>query len=106
MLYFVHQDPAGAFNWCLFKVGSGGPGASGFGGDMAFLNAGSLSVPEMVRCLPPDEVCMALLRLGFGTGRFRRVKYAVVGYTGPSLGAVKKAKALGKDQGGLSSVLS
>ena len=63
------QSATGAFNWCLFKVGGGGPGASGFGGDMSFINAGSLSVPEMVRCLPPDEACLGLLRLGFGTGR-------------------------------------
>lgn len=77
-------------------MGGGGPGASGFGGDMSFVNAGSLSVPEMVRCLPPDEACLGLLRLGFGTGRFRRLKYVVVDYTGPALGAVKRAKALGE----------
>lgn len=94
------QDSTGAFNWVLFKVGGGGPGPSGFGGDMSFVNAGSLSVPEMVRCLPPDEVCLGLLRLGFGTGRFRRTKYVVVDYAGPALGAVKRAKALGAEEKG------
>jgi hypothetical protein len=44
---------------------------------MTFLNAGSLSVPELVRSLPEDEVTMGLVRLGFGTGRFRRIKYSV-----------------------------
>jgi hypothetical protein len=44
---------------------------------MTFLNAGSLSVPELVKSLPDDEVTMSLVRLGFGTGKFRRIKYTV-----------------------------
>ena len=35
-------------------------------------NAGSLSVSELKRVLPEDEVLYGLVRMGFGAGQFRR----------------------------------
>lgn len=62
------REPMGHFNWALFRP-SADPVALDFG------NAGSLSVPELAKWLRDDEVLCGLLRLGFGVGRFRRVKW-------------------------------
>ena len=61
------REPMGHFNWSLFR-----PTA-----DSSFdlVNAGSLSVPELAKWLRDDEVLCGVLRLGFGMGRFRRVKW-------------------------------
>lgn len=61
------REPIGHFNWALFR-----PTA-----DASFdlVNAGSLSVPELAKWLRDDEVLCGVLRLGFGVGRFRRVKW-------------------------------
>jgi hypothetical protein len=56
------------FNWALFRP-SADPAS------LDFFNAGSLSVPEMIKWLRDDEVLCGLLRLAFGAGRFRRVKW-------------------------------
>ncbi len=42
------RKPLGAFNWCLFKGLKGG--------ELDFLNAGSMSLHEMQDWLKPDEV--------------------------------------------------
>lgn len=75
------RDPMGAFNWFLCDS------------EFAFINAGSLSVPEMQKWLKPDAVCFGLLRMGFGSGRFRRTKWVYIVWSGPSVGPVKRAKA-------------
>ena len=55
---------------------------------------GSLSVPEMANWLKDDELLCGVMRLAFGVGRFRRVKWAFLTWSGPSAGAVKRAKAM------------
>lgn len=75
------RDPMGAFNWFLCDS------------EFSFINAGSLSVPEMQKWLKPDQVCFGLLRMGFGSGRFRRTKWVYIVWSGPSVGPVKRAKA-------------
>lgn len=75
------RDPMGAFNWFLCDS------------EFAFINAGSLSVPEMQKWLKADQVCFGLLRMGFGSGRFRRTKWVYIVWSGPSVGPVKRAKA-------------
>lgn len=42
----------------------------------------------------PDDLAFGLLRLGFGSGRFRRIKWASLVWSGPSVGAVKRARAM------------
>ena len=56
--------------------------------------SGSLSVPELVNSLKDDEFAFGLMRLGFGSGRFRRVKWVSLTWSGSSVGAVKRAKAM------------
>lgn len=56
------RKPMGAFNWVLFMPDPA---------KLELFDAGSLSVPEMNQVLPDDEVICGLVRLGFGTGKFR-----------------------------------
>lgn len=79
------RKPLGAFNWCLFKGLKGG--------ELDFLNAGSMSLHEMQDWLKPDEVSFGLLRLGFGTGRFRRTKFIFIHWSGERVGAVSRGRA-------------
>lgn len=78
------KEPLGAFNWCLFTP------------DFAFVDAGSLSAPEMAKRLAPDAFFFGLLRLGFGTGRFRRTKWVFFVWSGPSVGVAKRGVAASK----------
>ena len=71
---------------CLFK-----PTAEA--GHLDFVNAGSLSVNEMRKWLKDDEVYAGLLRMGFGTGKFRRTKWIFVWWCGQKMGVVKRAKS-------------
>jgi len=77
----------GCFNWLLLSP-------SDKPGELPLLNAGSLSVPELVSSLKEDDLCFGLLRLGFGSGRFRRVKWVSLTWSGPSVGAVRRARAM------------
>lgn len=83
------REHMGPFNWCLFKPTEGKEDFTGF------VNAGSLSLPELVKSLDETEILFGLIRMGFGIGRFRRTKYIGLSYTGPKVGIVKKAKATG-----------
>ena len=48
----------------------------------------------MSKWLKDDELLCGIVRLAFGKGRFRRVKWAYLTWSGPSAGAVKRAKAM------------
>lgn len=50
----------------------------------------------MVKWLEDDQFYYGLLRLGFGTGRFRRTKWVFVCWSGPKVSLVKRAKAMGQ----------
>jgi Cofilin/tropomyosin-type actin-binding protein len=77
---------SGPFNWVTFV-----PGPSG---KLEFINAGGLSIIELARKLKDDDITFSLLRMGFGTGVFRRSKLIYLRYIGPKCGAVKRAKAI------------
>lgn len=64
-----------------------------FTSEFEFVNAGSLSVPEMSKWLAEDAFYFGLVRLGFGTGRFRRTKWVFVVWSGPKVPHVKRARA-------------
>lgn len=80
------RDPLGVFNWALFRPTEAKE-------DLSLINAGSLSVNECKRFLKPDVACFGLLRIAFGTGRFRRTKYVFFSFAGPKLNVVQKANA-------------
>jgi len=77
------REPMGPFNWFLCDP------------DFNFVNSGSLSAPEMVKWLKDDQSCFGLLRMGFGSGRFRRTKWIFLVWSGSKVGMVKRAKAAG-----------
>eukprot|EP01006_Ploeotia_vitrea_P023649 TRINITY_DN561_c0_g1_i1.p1 TRINITY_DN561_c0_g1~~TRINITY_DN561_c0_g1_i1.p1 ORF type:complete len:396 (+),score=94.09 TRINITY_DN561_c0_g1_i1:31-1188(+) len=78
------RDPKGPFNWALFE-----PNPK----ELKLVNAGSLSIMEMIDHVPEDQVVYGLLRLAFGTGTFRRTKWVFVHWIGPNTPPVKKGKA-------------
>jgi len=55
-----------------------------------FKNAGSLSINEMMKDVKDDEVLGAILRMGFGSGSFRRAKHIAVWWSGEKVGAVAR----------------
>lgn len=81
------REELGAFNWALFTP------------DNEFVDAGSLSAPEMQKCLAEDQFFYGILRMGFGSGRFRRTKWVAITWSGPKVGAVKRGKALSARSG-------
>jgi len=85
------RKPMGAFNWVLFMPDPA---------KLELWDGGSLSVPEMLEVLPQDEVLCGLVRLGFGTGKFRRTKWVSIWWVGPKVSARKKGSVMGsaKDQ--------
>merc|ERR1711937_206147 len=85
------RRPMGPFNWALFV-----PDPTKF----LLWDAGSLSVGEMTTMLPEDQVLCGLVRMGFGTGKFRRTKWISIWWIGPKVSAVQKGKIMGasKDQ--------
>lgn len=62
------------------------------------VNAGSGSVPEMVRFLDDNQVFFGVLRMAFGRGVFRRCKWVFVHWSGEGVGAVKRGKANAADK--------
>ena len=77
----------GAFNWFLCDAA------------FNFVNAGSLSAPEMAKWLKEDAVLFGLLRMSFGAGRFKRTKWISLYWPGPKVGMVARAKATGARSG-------
>ena len=82
------REPLGPFNWALF-------GPSEPGKELNFVNAGSLSVNECRKWLKEDENYFGVLRMGFGSGMFRRTKWIFFAFSGPKVGVVKRSKAAG-----------
>lgn len=78
------RDIKGPFNWILVK-----PNPK----TLTLHNAGGGSVEEMRNWLPDDEVLYGLVRMGFGTGRFRRTYWWLVHWTPDNVSAVKRGKA-------------
>ena len=76
------REDRGLYNWVLVTP------------DWGFVNAGSLSVLEMVKWLPDTESYFGLLRMGFGSGRFRRTKWISITWLGPRAGASKSSKLM------------
>jgi len=85
------RKPMGPFNWALFVPDPA---------NLELWDAGSLSVAEMQTLLPEDQVLCGLVRMGFGTGKFRRTKWVSIWWVGSKVSAVKKGQMLGsgKDQ--------
>jgi len=71
----------GALNWLLVTP------------ELALLEAGGGSLPEMYHFLPDADVAYALVRMGFGSGRFRRNHFLFVHWAGANCPAVKRGKA-------------
>jgi hypothetical protein len=78
------RQPTGPFNWGLFE-----PTPE----ELKLYNGGSLSVPELQRALPDNQVLYGLIRMGFGAGPFRRTKWVFLHWVGGQTGAVKRGRA-------------
>lgn len=77
------RKPLGPFNWVLLKATKG----------LELHNAGSMSVTEMNKWLADDVVLFGLLRMGFGTGKFRRIKWICLHWSGERVSPVKRGQA-------------
>lgn len=80
------KERMGPFNWVLVKPKV----------PLELHNAGSMSVTEMHKWLAEDEVLYGLLRMGFGTGQFRRVKWICLHWSGERVSPVKRGQANAK----------
>jgi len=77
------KQTLGPFNWVLFKPSR----------KLELLNAGSMSVSEMTKWLADDQVAFGLLRMGFGVGKFRRIKWICLHWSGDRVSPVKRGQA-------------
>lgn len=50
--------------------------------ELRLFNGGSLSIGELQRVLPEDQVLYGLIRMGFGAGQFRRTKWVFLHWVG------------------------
>lgn len=80
------REQLGPFNWLLLKPARG---------SLELVDAGSLSLKEMVAHLDEREVLYGLLRMGFGSGLFRRTKWVGIWWNGPEAKALTRGKAAG-----------
>jgi hypothetical protein len=80
------RERLGPFNWLLLRPTRGG---------IELIDAGSLSLAEMTKHLDEADVCYGLLRMGFGSGLFRRTKWVGVWFNGPNASALTRGKAAG-----------
>lgn len=78
------REDMGPINWAVFQ-----PDPK----KLTFIEGGSGGVFEMFEHLPDDKVVFGLLRMAFGTGRFRRTKHIFFQFIGDSVGPVAKGKA-------------
>lgn len=77
------KEPMGVFNWVLLKPNDK---------RLELHDAGSGSIEEMRKYLTLDEVLFGLVRMGFGTGRFRRTYWYFLHWTGEGTPAVKRGR--------------
>jgi len=80
------REQVGPFNWLLMKPNRG---------VMELIDAGSLSLAELTQHLDPKEVSYGMLRMGFGSGLFRRTKWVGIWWNGPHASAMTRGKAAG-----------
>jgi hypothetical protein len=74
------RSEGGKFNWILANPEPGRP---------SFHEAGTGSLPEMRQYLHPELVLYGLVRMAFGSGRFRRYKWVFIHWSGPSVPMVR-----------------
>eukprot|EP00938_MAST-03A_sp_MAST-3A-sp1_P006157 g6157.t1 len=94
ILNYVHH-PSGPFNWALFKpnkksMRTAEINSAKLSKIAKFVNAGSLSVNEMLSDIKDDEVLGGILRMGFGSGTFRRTKHIAIWWSGEKVKAVAR----------------
>jgi len=94
ILKYIHH-PTGPFNWALFKpnkksMRTAEINSAPLSKIAKFVNAGSLSVNEMMEDVKDDEVLGGILRMGFGSGTFRRTKHIAIWWSGEKVGAVAR----------------
>ena len=87
VLQAIHQQ-MGIFNWSIYEPSEPGK-------PLVLQNGGSLSVLEMKRYLTDTLVGYGLLRIGFGTGKFRRIKYIFFSYCGSKAPISSRGKMAG-----------
>lgn len=78
------REDCGPFNWATFEANPT---------KLTLMEGGSGGLFELAEQLPENKVCFGLLRLAFGTGRFRRTKFIFFQWSGDQVGAVAKGKA-------------
>ncbi|KAK3284944.1 hypothetical protein CYMTET_7430 [Cymbomonas tetramitiformis] len=81
-LQMVRAD-LGPFNWFLVTPDPKHP---------ELINAGSGSVNEMCEYLEDDQVYFGMIRMGFGTGQFRRSKWIFLHWSGEDVSGFKRGK--------------
>jgi len=77
------RDAKGPLNWALVKADAK---------NLTLHNGGGGSVEQMREWLAEDEVLFGLVRMGFGSGRFRRTYWLFVHWIGPNTPTVKKGR--------------
>eukprot|EP00672_Neobodo_designis_P010342 CAMPEP_0174856668 /NCGR_PEP_ID=MMETSP1114-20130205/36156_1 /TAXON_ID=312471 /ORGANISM="Neobodo designis, Strain CCAP 1951/1" /LENGTH=373 /DNA_ID=CAMNT_0016091473 /DNA_START=49 /DNA_END=1170 /DNA_ORIENTATION=- len=80
-------EEMGPFNWVTVLP----PKAPG--GEPQLVQAGSNGLFELMDTLEEDKILFGVVRVGFGTGRFRRTKRIAFQWNGDAVGAVAKGKA-------------
>jgi len=76
----VHQ-PAGPLNWLLINA------------NMELIEAGGGSVREMADHLDPSQVAFGMLRMGFGSGQFKRNYWLFIHWSGDVAAVTARGKA-------------
>ena len=71
------------FNWILANPNPRNP---------SFHEAGTGSLPEMRDYLDSEKVLYGLVRMSFGSGRFRRTKWVFIHWSGPKVPMVKRGQ--------------
>jgi hypothetical protein len=78
------RRPLSSVNWMLVLPDPAEP---------TVVAAGGGSIPEMAGYLPPDNVLYAYVRLGFGSGDFRRTKWMFFRWSGEDTPAMQRGRA-------------
>lgn len=94
ILGYLHSSN-GPFNWALFKpnkksMRTAEINQASLSQVATFVNAGSLSINEMLRDIKDKDVLGGIVRMGFGSGTFRRTKHIALWWSGDKVGAVER----------------
>jgi hypothetical protein len=79
-------EDMGPFNWVTVAPPSKPDG------ELQLVEAGSNGLFEVMASLPADKVLFGVVRVGFGTGRFRRTKRIFFQWVGDNVGVVTRGK--------------